>query len=285
MSRVDVPRTTLLCLDTLNHELAARALSRSLEACRFERAVFLTDRPVMVPGVEVVAVPVISGRDDYSERVLRGLLPFVDTEFALLIQWDGYVLNGDAWTDSFLQYDYIGARWWHPSGGNVGNGGFSLRSRRLLKAVIAAGTSLSDAETENEDEAICRRLRGRLEVEYGLRFAPENVADLFSIERVGLNPRPFGFHGLFNMAERVTAGELDWFCRRVPASAWRSREFFEFIVALEARGRTLEARRMAAFVEQRLGPERCRTLLEETRSLAVRRLRVRALPQRGQVES
>ncbi len=67
--------------------------------------------------------------------MLRDLASHVETSHALCIQWDGYVLRGQAWDPAFLTYDYIGAPWPHFSDGhNVGNGGFSLRSRRLLEA-------------------------------------------------------------------------------------------------------------------------------------------------------
>ena len=57
----------------------------------------------------------------------------------LLIQWDGYVVNPEAWDPAFLGCDYLGAKWyWHDDGMRVGNGGFSLRSRRLLDALAGS---------------------------------------------------------------------------------------------------------------------------------------------------
>jgi len=66
----------------------------------------------------------------------------IDTQFTLVTQWDGYVINAEAWTEEFLDYDYIGARWigdvvkaaGSPPEYNVGNGGFSLRSDIFLGA-------------------------------------------------------------------------------------------------------------------------------------------------------
>src|ERR1700687_3454326 len=41
-----------------------------------------------------------------------------------------------AWREEFLGCDYIGAQWfWHDDAMRVGNGGFSLRSRKLLLAL------------------------------------------------------------------------------------------------------------------------------------------------------
>ena len=46
------------------------------------------------------------------------------TSHALMIQFDGYVLSGDRFSDNFLSYDYIGAPWPHYQSHKVGNGGF-----------------------------------------------------------------------------------------------------------------------------------------------------------------
>ena len=79
--------------------------------------------------------------------------------------------------DDFLAWDYIGAPWVYknrPS--EVGNGGFSLRSRALLQATM----SLPWDGHEPEDAAICRTMRPQLESQFGLKFAPLNLAARFS---------------------------------------------------------------------------------------------------------
>lgn len=272
-----IPRTTLLCVDTLNHELAARAMTFSLAQCEFDRAILLTDRDLDVPGVEVVRIPTLTGRGDYSQWMLRGLLPYVSTDYVLVIQWDGYVLHTDSWTDRFLDYDYVGARWWHDDL-NVGNGGFSLRSRRLLETLAAMNPTLEP--DENEDAAICRRLRPVLEERHAISFAPEVVADRFAIERVGTNPRPFGFHGLFNMATLVESDEVEWFCKRVPDSAWRSNEFFEFFVHVVEYGREAEAERILELLLERLGEPETHRAVAAGRAIVAHWSTVRRLPAR-----
>ena len=81
-------------------------------------------------------IPRVASAREYSRFVIKDLLRDIATDFVQIIQWDGYVINGPAWTNEFLDYDYIGARWWfRKHDRNVGNGGFSLRSRRLLEAL------------------------------------------------------------------------------------------------------------------------------------------------------
>ena len=127
---------TLCCIDTANHALAVRALRCSGAAIRFARTLFITDRDVGEPGIEARVIEPLASRDAYSQFVLKSLQAHVDTPHVLLVQWDGYAVNPGAWRAEFLDYDYIGAKWlWHTDAMRVGNGGFSLRSRKLLEAL------------------------------------------------------------------------------------------------------------------------------------------------------
>ena len=200
---------TLACVDTVNHALALRALERSQRDLRFARALFLSDRiPDGTPvpaGVEWERIARLQSRDDYSRFVLKSLLRHVETQHVLLIQWDGYVVNPDAFDAAFLECDYIGAKWfWFHDGMRVGNGGFSLRSRKLLEALQDERIQL----TEAEDITIGRAFRPLLERDYGIRYASETLADRFAFEAAYPTGMPFGFHGLYNFCRVVPPAEL-----------------------------------------------------------------------------
>lgn len=203
-SKTRVEHTTLCIVDCVNHELAERALRLCMAGCAFDQVKWLTDRPLAVPGVQTVVIPPIRSPAEYSRFVIKDLLRHIETEYALVAQWDGYVVNPQAWSPEFLLFDYIGARWNNPlhrkaDHHDVGNGGFSLRSRTLLQA-------LQDAAIEPfhpEDAAICRRYRGYLEDRHGIVFAPDDVADRFSFEHIEQPTLPFGFHGVTNLARFV----------------------------------------------------------------------------------
>ncbi len=206
---LELPGVTLVCADTLHHALAARALARCCERVRFGRALFLTDAApasLELPReVEVRRIEPLDSRDGYSALVLKGLAAHVATPHALVVQWDGYVVNPDAWTDEFLACDYIGAPWfWKAEGSRVGNGGFSLRSRRLLDALADPSVTVDG----NEDVTIGVTRRPWLEAERGIRFASEALASRFSFEAAYPVGRPFGFHGLFNFARVESDAEI-----------------------------------------------------------------------------
>jgi len=206
---LEIPSVTLACIDTANQALALRALQRSRSGVQFARAALFTDalpEGVVAPaGVDVVPIRRIASRDDYSRFVLKELVDHVHTPHVLLVQWDGYVHNAAAWDPAFLDCDYLGARWfWHEDGHDVGNGGFSLRSQRLLRALKDPRIELVEAE----DLTIGRTFRDLLERDYGIRFGSGALADRFAFEAAYPIGTPFGFHGLFNFCRVVPPAEL-----------------------------------------------------------------------------
>ncbi|WP_139139276.1 DUF5672 family protein [Sphingobium phenoxybenzoativorans] len=152
--------------------------------------------------LEVIYIPEMKSGSEYSNFIVNYLPDYIDTEFVLVVQWDGFICHPELWTPEFLRYDYIGATWpQFPDGACVGNGGFSLRSKRLLDAC-------RDPEfmfRHPEDVAICRDNRALLEDKYDLRFAPAEIAESFSFERSSPSNPTFGFHGAFNMIEVMGA--------------------------------------------------------------------------------
>jgi hypothetical protein len=186
----------------VNVEATIAAIAASMEQICFAEVLLFTDsRTVQLPGeVQVKTIaPLRSGRS-YSEFLLNNLAPHVRTEHCLIVQWDGFVLDARQWKSGFLDFDYIGALWpQFDDGHNIGNGGFSLRSRRLLEACASERFSRSHPE----DVAICRLNRNLLEQEYGIRFADRKTADRFSFERSRPSKRTFGFHGIFNMISAI----------------------------------------------------------------------------------
>lgn len=213
--RLDLPQVTLCAVDCVNPALAARALRESLRGCRFGDALLLTDAPGADPDFRIGRIDRLGSLDDYSHFVFKKLVDWIHTDFVLLVQWDGYVVEPAAWRREFLDHDYVGARWRHFGDDmTVGNGGFSLRSRRLLQAV--AEDRFEWVEGALEDVLLCRTYRPRLVAEHGIRYAPEALAQAFSYEYEHPEQPSFGFHGVPNLwrhmddAQMMTlAGQLD----------------------------------------------------------------------------
>jgi hypothetical protein len=199
-----LPDVTLLAVTDVAIAATARALAESQRGVAFAEVLFLSSAPPP-PDTPATWRPIepIRSRDRYSRFMLHSLIDHFATSHVLCVQWDGYVLDPAGWDPAFLDYDYIGAPWPHFGDGMaVGNGGFSLRSRRLVEAC----TTLPIPDVA-EDVAICRVHRQRLESDFGLRFAPEAVARRFAFERAVPTGHEFGFHGGFNMVDLVPAAE------------------------------------------------------------------------------
>ncbi len=224
-ARPVLPQVTLCAADSSRTELTARALARCAAQCDFADIVLFTDRPAP-PGMRVQPIAALRSRADYSDFMLRQLVGHCATSHVLVAQWDGFVTQPASWDPAFLAFDYVGARWgWHADGADVGNGGFSLRSRRLLDALH--DPRLVPRPGVPEDELICRVWRPMLERDHAIRFAPAGVADRFSYERVPPRGPTFGFHGLFNVWRHLDDAALAELVALLPADVLRGREFAE----------------------------------------------------------
>lgn len=144
-----------------NYENGQQVILKSLQELPGSKGLLLTpNRPVNLRnGIEYKEIPKL-GYQEYSLFVVYALHQFIDTEFVIIVQEDGWVLNGDAWIDEFTNYDFIGApihlarvtdenresKIYQGFGWtqfldnekfkieNVFNGGFSFRSKKFLEA-------------------------------------------------------------------------------------------------------------------------------------------------------
>lgn len=221
----DFSDVTIVNVDGRDRDLTSAQLALAHSGRQMPGAKLLLLSPrrpeTLLPGVEHCLI----GELDYFQYnlfVVFALGPFIQTAFALIVQDDGWVVDGSKWTDEFFRYDYVGApihlarvsgehgtsfaagfEWVGLLGDGgltitpVMNGGFSLRSKRLLEAPANHGidyqvpspsrllgppyTMRWDTNAHLEDVQICIHMRQRLEAR-GIAFAPLEVAKKFSIE-------------------------------------------------------------------------------------------------------
>lgn len=143
---------------------------------------------------------------DYNIFCVEKLNGVIDTDFVLLVQSDGFILNPELWKDNFLNFDYIGAPWpWH---GVCGNGGFSLRSKKFLEVSSTLKYIKYHPEYDlcPEDNFLCLSNYNRdFMINNGIKFADVETALDFSFEHSIFNfpnktiKNSFGFHGKFNL--------------------------------------------------------------------------------------
>lgn len=206
--KINLPNVTLIGIDCVNIERAQKALDISSLEINFADVKLLTSLPT--DDSRKTEINPLNSIEAFSEFCIKDLYKFVDTEFALLVQYDGFVLNSESWSDEFLKYDYIGAPWlvadWAVNLYNfpeklrgkriVGNGGFSIRSKKFFETSARLAQNGSFEKYHPEDLILCVFDRGKVEKE-GILFAPPELAAKFSVEGDDeIYEKQFGFHNL-----------------------------------------------------------------------------------------
>lgn len=196
--KLELPQVTLIALSGINYQTKENleAIRRSCEGIEWGV-------------VKYIQQGSITNIDSWNEAVIYDLGKYVETEFAMFVHGDGYVINPGVWSDRFLDYDYIGAPWPLPQDDysyrtptgeliRVGNS-VSLRSKRILDLPRKLELEWKPYYgNTNEDGFLCVHSRAVL-MEHGCTFAPLDVAKFFSKEweipeNVGINT--FAFHSI-----------------------------------------------------------------------------------------
>lgn len=201
-----IDKVTLVAVSSIKLKETIAALERSSHGLDFAEVLLIShERPANLPAnIKFKPCRKLNSIDAYNWFMVFELVKYIATDFVLVVQHDGYVLNPAKWMDDFLNYDYIGAPWppqtfFEKTGQEVrvGNGGFSLRSRKLLNALLSIDIKLSTDLTsfDSEDNVICVQYKSALEAR-GMRFAPVEVAAKFSRETADAesDADTFGFH-------------------------------------------------------------------------------------------
>lgn len=187
-----LPQVTMIAITDRDYGNTIDAIIKSQKLIKPARTILFADVYFENPLFECIVIDPLRSARKYNEFVVWQLGKYpIDTSHILLIQYDGYVLDASAWDDEYLNYDYIGAPWCYTDGRNVGNGGFSMRSKRL-QDVLATDPKIELGSPE--DEIICRYYRNYLETTHGIKYAPEALAHKFSYEMHPPRQRTFGFH-------------------------------------------------------------------------------------------
>ena len=188
---------TIVVIDSLNYNLTCLALDNTREIFPQAQVAVFSDYNFYNYG-KFFKVDKFN-QIEHSKICLHNAYDVIDTNWALFIQYDGFPTNEDLWLEEFLNYDYIGSPMGAPS--VVGNGGFSLRSKKLLNLTrfIPQGRTPNDWL---EDQLICNKYRPWLE-KHGVTFAPLALAQQWGTQSVLNNEPPgsFGFHSLNLIAE------------------------------------------------------------------------------------
>jgi len=214
----------LITINTINSSTALKTLDFCNQFFKFNNSIVVTKEIVNYKDYINVTVDDINSINDYNNFCLK-LNKIIKSDFCLVVQDDGHIVNPDKWEDSFLNFDYIGAPW--PSSkswikrfkklgqndyrkikenfklNRVGNGGFSLRSKKFLEY----SSTFQNTNNISEDIFLCILNYSTAKFS-DIQFADFNTAMKFSYETPlkGFNKKrenskgkfefdQFGWHG------------------------------------------------------------------------------------------
>ena len=202
-----------------------KALYQCMKDFEFKSVKLLSNEERNLKDIEVIKIPPLD-REKYAFFCIYDLPQYVDTDFCLMVQYDGFIINPQLWDEKFLEFDYIGAPWLYAPNTTimfhkhnfVGNGGFCIRSQKFLHSAktlkynskikfqwhIPAGQLVTP-----EDWFICSHSYRKM-LDMNVKFADIKTAFRFSVEHPStvinydvndINTyKSFGFHGNFNTA-------------------------------------------------------------------------------------
>lgn len=210
---LNLDNVTLVSVTSVNVDRTVRALKHSMKEINFNEVLLLTDKNVSPDGIKTIKIDTLD-YIGYSKFIVYELHKYINTEFALIIQDDGFVVNPHEWTSEFLNYDFIGAPFPIPQSddtisyrdpfGNlqrVGNGGFSLRSKKILELPTKLNLEWKPYFGYYNEDGFFSVHNRHIFQDNGCIYAPIDIAKKFSIEHnipENQNIIPFGFHGKHN---------------------------------------------------------------------------------------
>lgn len=189
---IDLSNTTLVCVGSTKIEQSLKAIEICKKYAIYKDIKYFTNFETPY----TVKIQSLNSIRDYDNFVIKQLPYLIDSDFILNIHWDGFIVNPDAWTNDFFEYDYIGAPW--PWWNHIcGNGGFCMKSKKFLdtqKILFDNSYIVNDPD----DVALCVKHRKDF-IDNGCVYAPPEIAYKFSTEyNYGDYNKynSFGFHDL-----------------------------------------------------------------------------------------
>lgn len=196
MSKLNLKNITLLSYNCVNPIQSVKALLYSSKDIDFAEMILVSNqKPENLPSNITFIKTDLKTRLDGSKFTYTELPNIIKTDYYLGIHDDGFVINPHLWTNTFLEYDYIGAPWkWEGRRNRVGNGGFVLKSNKFIQLTknLKFLNICDDGELTN--------MYYDYFVENGCKYAPVEIAMKFSLEskipECDLDlTKCFGFHG------------------------------------------------------------------------------------------
>ncbi len=211
--KIQIPDVTLLAVSSIEIPETIASLQKSCEKINFGSVKLIShEKPHNLPETILFEkCSKINNIMDFNYYAFYYLTNHIKTSHCLLVHADSWIIHPEMWDDEWLKWDYIGAPWpWkndayisHDTGEHVqvGNGGFSLRSKKILDIPSQYKLPLLQEQGfYNEDGNLAVYHRSKM-LSLGVKYAPLAVASKFSYENSipeNEGMQTFGFHKNMN---------------------------------------------------------------------------------------
>lgn len=235
---------SIVIAGNVNHELMELALEKTCNAVPYNEILVFSDKQLNFKRpYKFYKTDKITGIKTYCDFIFNDLYQFVTTDQVMIIQYDGFAVNADLWSDNFLNYDILGPfininmegfprlfkslfteeemveirkeKW------RAGGGGFTIRSKKLLEITSKDKTVLpyfkrldiEDALFDCEDVALSFKYKKYLQEKYNIKYAPVDIALDFAVEHTTGYSCSLGFHGWYNTPLFLSEQEVLYFMK------------------------------------------------------------------------
>lgn len=201
MNKLDFSNTTLVMIDGTgtSFDENEKIINQMSKICNFFSIKHFTVSKTNSNISEIIFLKNNLSYEDYQRFCIFEVNKHITTDFAFYMQSDGFIINPTLFDREYFEYDYIGSPWPKKTFSEsqtehlVGNGGFSLRSKKFLN--LCANIPQTNI---NEDFLLCVIFKEYF-INNGCKFAPAQLAKKFGLEiqmdeSHTLN-NVFGFHG------------------------------------------------------------------------------------------
>lgn len=178
MNKLNLDQISCILIDGVNPNQSAKVLNYCGSLCNFNSIkLFSFEKPTEKYDYEFIQIKKFA-YPEYNRFLIKNLSSYINSQYVLIVQTDGYITNINAWDNIFLNYDYIGAPWIQGTLYNtrVGNGGFSLRSKKFIERCSWPDININ---SNQEDIVVCSTNKDLME-RSGLKYAPVEIAAKFS---------------------------------------------------------------------------------------------------------
>lgn len=197
--KLQLPTVTLMCIDCVDPERAVKVLDICKSKVDFGEVKLLTNDCRVLP--YRVKIPSLNSLIMYSVFMLTKVHEYIDTPHVLIVQRDGWILNPSSFDPAWLELDYIGPLFVQYD--KVGSGGFSLRSRKIMRGAAALvpnwGGTMQDAHKIQSslgqyEDGILSLSNWSKDYKIASKLQGSRFAQGGNRNPLYFNDRPFGFH-------------------------------------------------------------------------------------------